>query len=138
MDDAIREQSDDDQDPRGEFLVEYQEETPLEIQDIQLEAGMPQDTARTNLCKHTQDAQTFLVTPTKGIPYIHGTATKMAVCIDNPQHPLIIVSVAHCSIVTRNYLDNHFPNLEKQLLPTKAKNFKSASGKMTSIGTTIK
>ncbi|MBW0584006.1 hypothetical protein O181_123721 [Austropuccinia psidii MF-1] len=46
MGDAIREQSDYDQDPRQEFLVEYQEETPLEIQDIQLEAGMQQDTAR--------------------------------------------------------------------------------------------
>ncbi|MBW0471633.1 hypothetical protein O181_011348 [Austropuccinia psidii MF-1] len=30
--DAIREQSDEDQYPREEFLVEYQEETPLEIQ----------------------------------------------------------------------------------------------------------
>ncbi|MBW0577555.1 hypothetical protein O181_117270 [Austropuccinia psidii MF-1] len=29
MGDAIREPSDDDQDPREEFLVEYQEETPL-------------------------------------------------------------------------------------------------------------
>ncbi|MBW0523328.1 hypothetical protein O181_063043 [Austropuccinia psidii MF-1] len=99
---------------------------------------MPQDTANKNLCKHTQDAQTFLVTPTKGMAYIHGTATKMTVCIDNAQHPLIIDSGAHCSIVARNYLDTHFPNWEKQLLPTKAKNFKSASGKMTSIGTIIK
>ncbi|MBW0560960.1 hypothetical protein O181_100675 [Austropuccinia psidii MF-1] len=41
MGDAIREPSYDDQDPREVFLVEYQEETPLEIQDIQLEAGMP-------------------------------------------------------------------------------------------------
>ncbi|MBW0584471.1 hypothetical protein O181_124186, partial [Austropuccinia psidii MF-1] len=90
MGEAIREPSDDDKDPREEFLVEYQEETPLEIQDIQLEAGMPQDTANKNLCKHTQDAQTFLVTPTKGMAYIHGTATKMTVCIDNAQHPLII------------------------------------------------
>ncbi|MBW0558803.1 hypothetical protein O181_098518 [Austropuccinia psidii MF-1] len=119
--DVIREQSDDDQDPREEFLVEYQEETPLEIQDIQLEAGMPQDTANKNLCKHTQDAQTFLVTTTKGMAYIHGTATKMTFCIDNAQHPLIIDSGAHCSIVARKYLDNHFPNWEKQLLPTKAK-----------------
>ncbi|MBW0473227.1 hypothetical protein O181_012942 [Austropuccinia psidii MF-1] len=31
MGDAIREQSDEDQDPREEFLVEYQEETPLKI-----------------------------------------------------------------------------------------------------------
>ncbi|MBW0482006.1 hypothetical protein O181_021721 [Austropuccinia psidii MF-1] len=76
MGDAIREPSDDYQDPREEFLVEYQEEAPLEIQDIQLEAGMPQDTANKNLCKHTQDAQTFLVTPTRGMAYIHGTATK--------------------------------------------------------------
>ncbi|MBW0496399.1 hypothetical protein O181_036114 [Austropuccinia psidii MF-1] len=65
MGDAIREQSDDDQDPREKFLVEYQEETTLEIQDIQLESGMPQDTAKKNLCKHTQDAQTILVTPAK-------------------------------------------------------------------------
>ncbi|MBW0504202.1 hypothetical protein O181_043917 [Austropuccinia psidii MF-1] len=63
---------------------------------------------------------------------------RMTVCIDNAQHPLIIDSGAHCSIVARNYLDNHFPNWENQLLPTKAKNFKSASGKMSSIGTIIK
>ncbi|MBW0571979.1 hypothetical protein O181_111694 [Austropuccinia psidii MF-1] len=138
MGDSIREPSDDDPNPREEFLVKYQEETPLEIQYIQLEAGMPQDTANKNLCQHTQDAQTLLVTPTKGMAYIHVTATKMTVCRDNSQHPLIIDSGAHCSIVARNYLDNHFPNWEKQLLPTKAKNFKSASGKMTSIGRIIK
>ncbi|MBW0497700.1 hypothetical protein O181_037415, partial [Austropuccinia psidii MF-1] len=138
MGDPIREQSDDDQDPREEFLVEYQEETPLEIQDIQLEEGIPQDNANKNLCKHTQDAQTFLVTPTGGMAYINGTATKMTVCIDNAQHPLIIDSGAHFSIVARDYLDNHFPNWENQLLPTKEKSFKSASGKMTYIGTIIK
>ncbi|MBW0556344.1 hypothetical protein O181_096059 [Austropuccinia psidii MF-1] len=54
MGDAIREPSDDNQDPREEFLAEYQEETPLEIQDIQLEAGMPQETANKNLCKHNK------------------------------------------------------------------------------------
>ncbi|MBW0460716.1 hypothetical protein O181_000431 [Austropuccinia psidii MF-1] len=73
---------------------------------------MPQDTANKNLCKHTQDAQTLLVTPTRGMAYIHGTATKMTVCIDNAQHTLIIDSGAHCSIVARNYLNNHFPNWE--------------------------
>ncbi|MBW0497275.1 hypothetical protein O181_036990, partial [Austropuccinia psidii MF-1] len=99
---------------------------------------MPQDTANKNLCKNTQDAQKFLVTPTKGMAYIHGTATKMTVCIGNAQHQLIIYSCAHCSIVAKEYLDNHFPNWEKKLLPTKAKNFKSASGKMTSIDTIIK
>ncbi|MBW0484219.1 hypothetical protein O181_023934 [Austropuccinia psidii MF-1] len=109
MGDAIREQSDEDQDPREEFLVEYQEETPLEIQKIHLEAGMAQDTAEKNLCKHTQDALTFLVTPTKGMAYIHDTATKMTVCIDNAQHPLIIESGSNCSIVAMNYLEHHFP-----------------------------
>ncbi|MBW0550932.1 hypothetical protein O181_090647 [Austropuccinia psidii MF-1] len=49
---------------------------------------MPQDTENKNLCKHTQDSQTFLVTPTKGMSYIHGTATKMTVCIDNAEEPL--------------------------------------------------
>ncbi|MBW0489388.1 hypothetical protein O181_029103 [Austropuccinia psidii MF-1] len=62
----------------------------------------------------------------------------MTVCIDNAQHPLIIDSGAHSSIVARNYLENHFPNWENQLLPMKAKNFKIASGKITSIGTIIK
>ncbi|MBW0582717.1 hypothetical protein O181_122432 [Austropuccinia psidii MF-1] len=70
--------------------------------------------------------------------YIHGTATRITVCMDNSQHQLIIDSGAHCSIVARNYLHNHFPNWEKQLLPTKAKNFKSASGKINSIGKIIK
>ncbi|MBW0474018.1 hypothetical protein O181_013733 [Austropuccinia psidii MF-1] len=100
--DAIKEQSDEEQDPRETFLVEYQEETPLKTQDIQLEAGIPQDTANKKLCKHTQDAQTFLVTPAKGMEYIHGKTTKMTVCIDNSKHPLIIDSGAHFSIVARN------------------------------------
>ncbi|MBW0483729.1 hypothetical protein O181_023444 [Austropuccinia psidii MF-1] len=138
MGDSIREQSDDNQDSREEFLVEYQEETPLEFQDIHLEAGMPPDTANKNFFKHTQDAQKFLVTPTKGMEYIHGTAKKMAVFIYNAQYKLIIESGAHFSIVARNYLGNHFPHWENQLLPTKAMNLKSASGKMTSIGTIIK
>ncbi|MBW0533882.1 hypothetical protein O181_073597 [Austropuccinia psidii MF-1] len=122
MGDATREQSDEEQYQREEFVVEYEEETALEIQDIQLEAGMPQDTAKKNLCKHTQDAQKFLVTQDKGMAYINGTATKMTICIDNAQHPLSTYSGGHCSIVARNYLDNHFPN----------------SGKMTSNGTIIK
>ncbi|MBW0495702.1 hypothetical protein O181_035417 [Austropuccinia psidii MF-1] len=138
MGDAIRENSDDDQDPKEEFLVEYQKKTRLEIQDIQLETGIPKDTANKNLCKHTQDAQTFLVTPTRGMAYIHGTAKKMTVFIDNAEHPFIIDSGAYCSILAREYLDNCFQNGEKKLLPTKGKKIKSESGKMTSIRTIIK
>ncbi|MBW0492485.1 hypothetical protein O181_032200 [Austropuccinia psidii MF-1] len=67
MGDAIREQSDEEQDPREEFVVKYQEENPLENQDIQLEVGISQDTANKTLFKHTQDAQTFLVRLTKGM-----------------------------------------------------------------------
>ncbi|MBW0501399.1 hypothetical protein O181_041114 [Austropuccinia psidii MF-1] len=70
--------------------------------------------------------------------YIHWTATIMTVFIDNAQHPFIVYSGAHCSVMANDYLDNHFPNWEKKLLPTKAKNSKSALGKMTSIGTIIK
>ncbi|MBW0493875.1 hypothetical protein O181_033590 [Austropuccinia psidii MF-1] len=62
----------------------------------------------------------------------------MTFCIDNSQQPVIIDIEAHLSIVARNYLDYHFPNWEKQLLPTKAKNYKHSSGRMTSIGTIIK
>ncbi|MBW0495647.1 hypothetical protein O181_035362 [Austropuccinia psidii MF-1] len=138
MGDAIGEHFDYYQDPKEELLVKYQEETQLEIQDVQLEAGMPQDNANKNLCKHTQDAKTFLVTSNIGMAYIHGTATKLTVCIDNAQHPLIIDSGSHCSIVAREYLDNHFPNWEKKLFPAKEKNFKSASGNMKSIGTISK
>ncbi|MBW0527876.1 hypothetical protein O181_067591 [Austropuccinia psidii MF-1] len=138
MGDAIREQSVEEQKQREEFLVEYQEETPLDIQDIQLEEVMPQDTANKSLCKHPQDAQTFLLTPTKGMEYINGKDKKMTAFIQNAHHPLIIDCRAHCSMLARNYLDNHFPNWEKTLLPTKAKNFKIASGKNTSIGKIIK
>ncbi|MBW0475702.1 hypothetical protein O181_015417 [Austropuccinia psidii MF-1] len=113
---AIIEHSDDDHDPKDEFLVEYPEETQLETQDIQLEIGMPQYTSNKNLCKKPQDAQAFLVTPTRGMEYIYGMATKMTVCIYNSQHPLIIDSGSHCSIVDREYLDNHFPNWEENLL----------------------
>ncbi|MBW0541795.1 hypothetical protein O181_081510 [Austropuccinia psidii MF-1] len=49
MGDAIREKSDEDQDQREVYLVEYQKETPLGIQDIQIEAGQPQDTSNKKL-----------------------------------------------------------------------------------------
>ncbi|MBW0482238.1 hypothetical protein O181_021953 [Austropuccinia psidii MF-1] len=108
---AIRKLFDEDQDPRVEFLIDYHEETPLETQEIQLDAGNPQETAK-NLFQHTH-AQTFLVKPTKGMAYIHGKVTKMTVCIENAQQPWIIDSGAHSSIVARNYLDHHLPNWEK-------------------------
>ncbi|MBW0548978.1 hypothetical protein O181_088693 [Austropuccinia psidii MF-1] len=62
----------------------------------------------------------------------------MTVFIDDAQHQLIIDSGSHCLILDKNYLNNHFQNWEKQLFPTKAKKFKSTSGKMRSIGTILK
>ncbi|MBW0515162.1 hypothetical protein O181_054877 [Austropuccinia psidii MF-1] len=109
--DAIRRPSDDAQGPKENILVEYQEARQIE---------------------------TFLVTSNRGMAYIHGTATKKTVYVDSSQHPFLIYIGAHFSIVAKEYLDNHFLNWEKQLLPTKARNLKSASGNMTSIGTTIK
>ncbi|MBW0504738.1 hypothetical protein O181_044453 [Austropuccinia psidii MF-1] len=138
MGDSIREHSDDYQDPKEEFLVEYQGGTQVETQNIQLEAGISQDTANKTLCKNTKYAQTILVTPPSGIATIHGTATKIMVFIENAQHPWIIDSGAHFSIVAREYLDNHFANFEKKLFPTMVNNFQSESGKMKSIGTSIK
>ncbi|MBW0572832.1 hypothetical protein O181_112547 [Austropuccinia psidii MF-1] len=46
MGDTIRDFSDNDQDPKVEFIVEYQEEKQLEIQAVKSEEGMPQDTAK--------------------------------------------------------------------------------------------
>ncbi|MBW0465467.1 hypothetical protein O181_005182 [Austropuccinia psidii MF-1] len=62
----------------------------------------------------------------------------MTVFVDNSQQPLIIDSFANFSIVAKDYLQKNFPNWENQLLPTKAKDFKSASGNIISIGTIIK
>ncbi|MBW0542051.1 hypothetical protein O181_081766 [Austropuccinia psidii MF-1] len=86
---SIKEHSDVDKDPKKEFLLDYQGETQLAIQDVPLEAGMPQGLANKNL-------------------------------------------------LAREYLDNHFPNWENEIFPTKAKNLESASGNMKSIGTIIK
>ncbi|MBW0506153.1 hypothetical protein O181_045868 [Austropuccinia psidii MF-1] len=105
---------------------------------MQLEAGMPQYTANKHLCKHTKDSPKFLVASAKGMAYIHGTATTMTVCVDNAQSPFTIDSGSHFTILSREYLDNDFPNWEKQILENKAKNFKSASRNMTSIRTIIK
>ncbi|MBW0573296.1 hypothetical protein O181_113011, partial [Austropuccinia psidii MF-1] len=74
---------------------------------MEYHTGIPQDTENKNLCRHTQYLQTFLVIPTKAMAYIHGTATKRTVFIDNAQHPLIINSGAHCALVARTYLDYH-------------------------------
>ncbi|MBW0463789.1 hypothetical protein O181_003504 [Austropuccinia psidii MF-1] len=101
MGDSIRENSDYYQDPIEEFVVEYQEETQLEVQDIKQEAGLPQATAKKRSCKHTQYSQTFLLTPIKGMVYIDKTATKTAVCVDNSQQPFIIDSGANFLTVCR-------------------------------------
>ncbi|MBW0485277.1 hypothetical protein O181_024992 [Austropuccinia psidii MF-1] len=134
----MRKSADEHTNPIEEFLVDYKEATQLEIQEISLEEGLPQDIPNKNFCKHTKAAQKFLVTPTKGKEYIHGIASKINFCVDNYQYPLIVNSGAHCSIVATEYLERNFPNWEKQLFPTKGKNLKCASGKMTSIGTIIK
>ncbi|MBW0496638.1 hypothetical protein O181_036353 [Austropuccinia psidii MF-1] len=99
---------------------------------------MPIQIENKKFCNHTQYTQTFLVKPTRGVEYIHGKDTKMIDCINNSTYPLMSDSGAHFSILAREYLDNHLPNREKKLFPTKAKNFKHASGKMISIGTIIK
>ncbi|MBW0496834.1 hypothetical protein O181_036549 [Austropuccinia psidii MF-1] len=138
MGDDIRENYEDDQDPIEEFLVECQEETQLEIWGKQLEKGLLQDTSNKSLCKNTKYAQKFLVTPAKGMAYIHGTATKMTLFVNNAKHPLIIDNGANFSIVAKEYLEKKILTWENQLFQTKAKNYRIVSEKMTSIGTIIK
>ncbi|MBW0487544.1 hypothetical protein O181_027259 [Austropuccinia psidii MF-1] len=62
----------------------------------------------------------------------------MTVCVEISQHPLIIDSGAHTSIVDRELLEKHFPNWESQIFPTKAKNLKNTSGKNKSIWAILK
>ncbi|MBW0465671.1 hypothetical protein O181_005386 [Austropuccinia psidii MF-1] len=104
MGDAIGENSDDEQDPIEKHLMEYQGETQLEIKDIKLEEGLPQYTTNKYLCKLTQDPQKFLVTPNKGMAYIHGTVTNMTVCVYHSQHQLIIDGGSNFSIVAKDHL----------------------------------
>ncbi|MBW0534626.1 hypothetical protein O181_074341 [Austropuccinia psidii MF-1] len=90
---------------------------------------MLQDTSNENLCKYTQDSQTLIVTQTKGMAKIHGTATKMTVSIDNAQHPLIIDSAAHCSIVAGNYLNQQLPNQENNYCKPRQRTSKVLQGR---------
>ncbi|MBW0473159.1 hypothetical protein O181_012874 [Austropuccinia psidii MF-1] len=58
----------------------------------------------------------------------------MTVSIDNSQYPFIIDSGAQCSIVAINYLDNHFPNWEIQLLPLRPTTSRVDQGRCVPLG----
>ncbi|MBW0469341.1 hypothetical protein O181_009056 [Austropuccinia psidii MF-1] len=109
MGDSIREQSDDDQDPRGNTT-----------------RNPGHTVKRGHATRHFQQK---LVQKYTGCTKIPGH-TKKRNGINKWN--------SHKNDLARNYLDNHLPNWENKLLPTEAKNFKSASGKITSIGTVIK
>ncbi|MBW0466866.1 hypothetical protein O181_006581 [Austropuccinia psidii MF-1] len=68
-----------------------------------------------------------------GMRYIHGTPTKLLVFIDCRKHLLIIVTSETFPDVTRHYLDETLPLWGTELLPTKAKIFKSASEEVKSL-----
>ncbi|MBW0461175.1 hypothetical protein O181_000890 [Austropuccinia psidii MF-1] len=108
MGDAIREQSDDDQDPREEFPVPRGHS----ISNPRHTVGSRHATI---YCQQklvqTHKRCTNIPSYTNQRYGIHTWSShKMTVCIDHSQHPLIIDSGAHCFIVARNYLDNYFPN----------------------------
>ncbi|MBW0465801.1 hypothetical protein O181_005516 [Austropuccinia psidii MF-1] len=96
MGNAIKERPWDKIELIEEYLVDYQKETQIEIQEIQLEEGLPKETTNKTFGKNTQDAQTLLVTHKACMAYIHGTDTNITVCLYNSQNPLIINSGAHC------------------------------------------
>ncbi|MBW0514756.1 hypothetical protein O181_054471 [Austropuccinia psidii MF-1] len=118
MGDATREHSDDEQDPKRGIFSGVPRGNKTSYSGYTVGSRNYTRHCKESLCKHTQDVQTFLVTSTKLMSYTHATATKMTICIDNAQNPLIIDIGANCSIVEKEYLDNHFPNWEKQHLPT--------------------
>ncbi|MBW0467152.1 hypothetical protein O181_006867 [Austropuccinia psidii MF-1] len=66
--------------------------------------------------------------------YIHRAPANLSVLIDEEKHPLIIYTGESFSVVARNYLDENFPQWSTVVLPTKANNLTSASGKMNSLG----
>ncbi|MBW0478103.1 hypothetical protein O181_017818 [Austropuccinia psidii MF-1] len=125
MKNALGEGSEDESNPIEIHLVDYQEP--------QSEKGLKKDPVQENM------GCTKILGNTRQGNGIHiGKFIKMTVFVNNGQHPLIVDSGAHCSIIPKGKLEKHFQNLEKNLLPTKARNFKSASGKMTSIGIILK
>ncbi|MBW0485388.1 hypothetical protein O181_025103 [Austropuccinia psidii MF-1] len=101
MGDAIIEHSYEDQDSRRGILSLLPRGDTTRNSGCTVGSRNAKRYFKKNLFKHTRDSQTFLVTQTRGMAYLIGKATKMTVCIDNAQHPLIIDSGAHCSIVTR-------------------------------------
>ncbi|MBW0557759.1 hypothetical protein O181_097474 [Austropuccinia psidii MF-1] len=130
MGDAIREQSDDYQDTRKNSWWNTKRKPHWN----------PRHTVGSRHA--TRSCQQKLVqthTRCTKIPcYTNQRDGIQTVFIANSQHLLIIDIGEQCSIMARNYLENHSQNWEKQLLQTKAKNFKGLSGKITSIGKIIK
>ncbi|MBW0474883.1 hypothetical protein O181_014598 [Austropuccinia psidii MF-1] len=83
---------------------------PLQVLPYFIPPQKSSHTANKSLCKHIQDSQTFLVTPTKEMEYNHIAATKMTVFVDNAKQLLILESGSHCSIVAKEYLEMNFSN----------------------------
>ncbi|MBW0529680.1 hypothetical protein O181_069395 [Austropuccinia psidii MF-1] len=50
---SLRKDSEEEQDLIEEHMVEYQDEPQIEVQDIELEEGMKQETTNKSLRKHT-------------------------------------------------------------------------------------
>ncbi|MBW0509359.1 hypothetical protein O181_049074 [Austropuccinia psidii MF-1] len=111
------------EDPQSEsqqieaYIMECNEENSLDIQDIELNSGMPQVTSEKELCKHTLDEQTFLVKTKKGMGFIHGTPTKLTVHIERFSKSMIIDKGDSFSIVEKKYLREKFLKWDEELLP---------------------
>ncbi|MBW0518839.1 hypothetical protein O181_058554 [Austropuccinia psidii MF-1] len=66
--------------------------------------------------------------------YIHGTATTMTVCIENSQHPLIIDSGAHFSIVARITRTTTFRTGKTSSCPPRQRNSRVHKGRCLPLG----
>ncbi|MBW0462908.1 hypothetical protein O181_002623 [Austropuccinia psidii MF-1] len=101
MRNSLRESSQIEYEHIAEYIVESNEENSLEIQETELDSGIPQVTKDKELCKHTKHAQKFLVTPNNRMGLIHVTPTKLEVYIENCTNPIIIDKGAGFFIVEK-------------------------------------
>ena len=134
MGNGLRQDSDSGSEPIEQYLLEYEDEKTESVLGNSLKPELIQPKNGEDRSGRTIDAKEYLEVPKTGMAFIHGAKSKLDVYIENKKHPLIFDTGANCSVVAKEYLDRHFPMWNAEILLTKARSFKSAAGKMKSLG----
>ncbi|MBW0586333.1 hypothetical protein O181_126048 [Austropuccinia psidii MF-1] len=119
--------------PIEQYLLEYYDEKPASILENCLKPEFSQPKNVEDLSGSTTDSKEYLENPKIAISFIHVEIPNVDVYIENTNHPLIVDTGETFSVVSRKCLDRHFQLWHAEILVTKAKGFKSASGKMESL-----